>query len=91
MIITAHVKDPSKWERGLRSHKDLLKQAHVTVIHYTITKNNDVLMYSESDDDDLERAMKFMGSPETAQAMEEDGVDRATVRVYPLDRDFKLS
>ena len=91
MIITAHVKDPTRWERGFRSHRDLLKQGHITVVHYTITNNNDVVMYSETDDDDQERAMKFMQSAETARAMEEDGVDRSTVKVYPLDRDFNLS
>jgi hypothetical protein len=57
---------------------------------YTITKNNDVVMYSESEDDP-EQAMQFMQSAETARAMEEDGVDRSTVKVYPLDRDLNLS
>ena len=91
MIITAHVKDATRWERSFRSHRDLLKQGHITVVHYTITNDNDVVMYSETDDDDAERALQFMQSPETARAMEEDGVDRATVKVYPLDRDFLLS
>jgi hypothetical protein len=91
MIITAHVKDPTRWEQGFRSHKDLLKQAHITVVHYTITKSNDVVMYSETDDNDPDRALKLMDSPETARAMEEDGVDRATVRVYSLDKDLRFS
>jgi hypothetical protein len=40
MIITAHVKDPARWEQGFRSHSDLLKQGHVTVVHYTITRRH---------------------------------------------------
>jgi hypothetical protein len=90
MIITARVKDPTRWEQSFRSHRDLLRQGHITVVHYTITKNNDVVMYSESEDDP-EQAMQFMQSAETARAMEEDGVDRSTVKVYPLDRDLNLS
>jgi hypothetical protein len=91
MIITAHVKDPARWEKNFRSHSDLLKQGHVSLVHYTITKNNDVVMYSESDDDDTAAAVRFMESPEVAKAMAEDGVDRETVKVYPLDKDFQPS
>jgi hypothetical protein len=91
MIITAHVKDPARWEKGFRSHSDILKRGHVSIVHYTITQDNDVVMYSESDDPDPDVAKRFVESPETAKAMEEDGVQRDTLKVYMLDKDFKPS
>jgi hypothetical protein len=46
-------------------------------------------MYSEIND--VRSYMSFMQSPEVAKAMEEDGVDRSTVKVYPLDKQLKSS
>jgi hypothetical protein len=89
IVVTAHVKDSAKWERGFRSHQELFKRSHISLINYTITKDNDVIMYSETDDVDAYR--RFVESPDVAKAMEEDGVDRSTVKVYPLDKQLKPS
>ena len=90
IVLTAHVKDPVKWEKGFRSHGELLKGGLMTsLIHYTITKNSDVVMYSETDS--VDEYMKFLQSPEIVQAMTEDGVDRETLKVYTLDKEFKAS
>jgi hypothetical protein len=90
IVLTAHVKDPVKWESGFRSHSDLLKRGPMTtLIHYTITKNSDVVMYSETDS--VDEYMKFLQSPEIVQAMTEDGVDRETLKVYALDKEFRAS
>jgi hypothetical protein len=86
VVLTAHVKDSAKWEKGFRSHSELFKQNNISLIQYSITKNNDVVMYSETDD--VDAYMKFVQSPATAQAMSEDGVDRDTVKVYPLQKEF---
>jgi hypothetical protein len=89
VVLTAHVKDAAKWEKGFRSHVDLFKRNHISLINYTITKNNDVVMYSETDDIDSYR--DFTQSPEVLRLMEEDGVDRSSVKVFPLDKELKPS
>ena len=71
------------------SRPAFFKQNNITLIHYTITSNNDVVMYSETDDVDAYE--RFVQSSATAQAMEEDGVERDTVKVYRLDKELKPS
>jgi len=41
--------------------------------------------------DDVDAYERFVQSPATAQAMEEDGVERDTVKVYRLDKELKPS
>jgi hypothetical protein len=86
VVLTAHVKDATKWEKSFRTHSDLFKRNNISLIHYTITKDNDIVMYSETDDVDAYR--QFTQSPDVARAMEEDGVERSTVKLYPLEKDL---
>jgi hypothetical protein len=86
VVTTAHVKDAAKWEKGFRTHGDLFKRAKISSFHYTITGNNDVVMYSETDDIDAYR--NFVQSPDIVRAMDDDGVERNTVKVYALEKDF---
>lgn len=89
IVMTAHVNDPTKWEKSFKGHTDLFRRNNISLINYTVTKDNDVVMYSEIND--VSSYMSFMQSPEVAKAMEEDGVDRSTVKVYPLDKQLKSS
>ena len=89
VVLTAHVKDSAKWEKGFRSHGELFKRNNISLIHYTITSNNDVVMYSETDD--VDAYMKLVQSPATVQAMADDGVERDTVKVYLLNKELKPS
>ena len=86
VVVTAHVRDAAKWERGFRAHADLFKRINTSSIHYTITKNNDVAMYSETNDVDAYR--NFTQSPDVARAMEEDGVERDTLKVFALEKEL---
>jgi hypothetical protein len=88
-ILTANVKDATKWEKSFRGHTDLFRRNNISLINYTITKDNDVVMYSETND--VESYMSFVQSPVVAKAMEEDGVDRSSVKVYPLDKQLNPS
>ena len=89
IVVTARVKDANRWEKAFRSHQDLFKRGHISLIHYTITKDNDVAMYGEVDDETAyERAFQ---SPETMKAMEEDGVEMNTVKTFRLDKEIKPS
>ena len=38
----------------------------------------------------LDRFLELLDVPETAEAMAQDGVKRDTVKVYVLDKEFKL-
>ena len=38
--------------------------------------------------DDLDAFFEVLGSPESAEAMEGDGVDRDSVKVFVIDRRF---
>jgi len=58
------------------------------LIHYTVTNNNDIIMYSETEN--VDEYMKFIRSPEVAKAMDEDGVDRNTLIVYPLEKELEV-
>lgn len=89
VVLTAHVKDPLKWEKSFRTHSDLFKESKISLVHYTITDGNDVVLYSETDDADAYR--RFVDSPAVVRAMAEDGVDRSSVKVYTLDKEFKPS
>ncbi len=89
VIVTAQVEDPVKWEEGFRTHSELFRSMTVTrpVIFSTI-EGNEVAVCSEPED--LKTFMDVMDSPATAEAMEFDGVKRDTVRVFVLDKEFKV-
>lgn len=89
VVLTAHIKDPARWEKSFRTHSDLFKDSKITLIHYTITNSNDVVLYSETDDVDAYKRM--VDSPAVAKAMVEDGVEQDSVKVYALDKEFKTS
>ena len=86
IILTAKVKNGSKWEKGYRSHGDLFKAAGLGTMHYTVDDKDRVVIYT--DVDDLDAYMKFMGSDETRAAMKNDGVKRKSVKLFVLDKEF---
>jgi len=88
VVITAEVEDPVKWERGFRTHGDLFKSQTVKKpIDFAISGNHVAVCTKP---DDLDTFMKILDSPATAEAMEFDGVKRETVRVFILDKKFKI-
>jgi hypothetical protein len=84
IVLTAHVKDAARWEKGFRAHADLLKRGGMSNIHYSISDNNDVCVYFETDD--VEASESFAQSPENIRGMEEDGVERDTLKSYRLEK-----
>jgi hypothetical protein len=89
VVLTARVKDGARWEKGFRAHADLLRRGGMSNIHYTIADSNDAVIYFETDD--IEAFRSFAQSPENVRAMEEDGVEVSTVKVYPLEKDIPPS
>ena len=87
-IITAQVENSANWENGFRSHAGLFNDYTATAIHFTATDTNEVAILWEVTN--LDRFLELLDAPETAEAMAQDGVKRDTVKVYVLDKEFKL-
>ena len=89
VVVIAEVEDLVKWEEGFRTHADLFRSEAVTKpIHFATIEGNQVAICVEPDD--LDTFMKGMDSPATAEAMASDGVKRETVKVFVLDKEFKV-
>jgi len=87
-IITAQVEDSANWEIGFRSHASLFNQYTATAIHFAATNDNEVAILWEVAN--LDTFLAQLDSPETAEAMAHDGVNRETVKVYVLNKKFNL-
>ena len=86
VVITAQVDDAKKWEEGFRTHGELfVRQTVNRPIRFTLDGNSVAIC---AEPDDLDTYMKLLDSPETEEAMKLDGVQRDTVRVYVLDKEF---
>ncbi len=88
VIVTAQVEDSANWEIGFRSHAGLFNDYTATAINYSATAENEVAILW--DVTNLGRYLELMDSPETAEAMAQDGVKRETVKVYVLDKEINL-
>ena len=89
VVVTAQVEDSVKWEEGFRTHGDLFRSQTITEpIKFGIIEGNQVAVCFEPED--LDTYMKILDSPVTAEAMTFDGVKRETVRVFVLDKEFKV-
>jgi hypothetical protein len=87
VIITAKVENAAKWEKGFRTHGKLLKSMTSTATFFTISKDNELTLYAEPAD--LDKYMEVLDSPATKEAMAYDGVNRDTVKVSVLDKEFR--
>ena len=89
VVITAQVEDSVKWENGFRTHGNLFKSQTVSKpINFTTIEGNLVAICAEPDD--LATFMKILDSPATAEAMAFDGVKKETVKVFVLEKEFKV-
>ncbi len=89
VVVTAQVEDLAKWEEGFRTHGQLLRSMTITrPINFATIEGNEVAVCSEPED--LKTFMDIMDSPAVEEAMEFDGIKRDTVRVFVLDKEFKV-
>ena len=90
IIVTAKCKDQARWEAGFRSHAEFFRTEYglSEPVAYGMGEDNSVGTCFETDD--LPRFLAAMASPETAQAMEGDGLERDTVRVLVLDKELAV-
>jgi len=87
VIITANVEDATKWENGFRTHGELFRRQTVKVCHYSLGKDNQIATCFEMED--LDAYTKLLDSPETAEAMTADGLDRNSVKIFVLDKEYR--
>jgi hypothetical protein len=88
VIVTAQVENSEAWERAFRTQTGLFRTYTSTAIHFTATSDNEVAILWEVTD--LDQYLKQMASPETAEAMANDGVNQDSVKVYVLDKEIDL-
>ena len=89
VVVTAQVEDAVKWEKSFRTHGDLFRSQTVTKpINFATIAGNMVAVCAEPDN--LDTFMKILNSSATADAMAADGVKRETVKVFVLDKEFKV-
>jgi hypothetical protein len=87
LIVTAEVEDPEAWEKGFRTHADLFRSQTCSQMEYSINGNQVAVLASP---EDFDAFMALFEAPETAQAMEFDGVKRETVKTYVVDHVWEL-
>ena len=87
VVITAKVADVAAWEKSFRTHGDLFR-AQNGASPYLIgsTDSNEVAV--SADVSDVDAYLESLTSQETVDAMGADGVDRDSVRIFVLDREF---
>jgi hypothetical protein len=89
VVITAQVEDRVQWERGFRTHGDMFRNQTISKpIDFGTIEGNQVAVCLEPDN--LDTFLKNLDSPATAEAMAFDGVKRDTVKVFVLDKEFKV-
>lgn len=87
VIVIAEVEDAARWEEGFRTHGDLFRSQSVdTPIQFTVVGENKVVICFEPED--LDTYLKILDSPMTAEAMNFDGINRETVKIHVLDKEF---
>jgi hypothetical protein len=85
VLITCQVEDAERWEREFRSHGALFRGQTITRVDIG---SEDDYVGAVFHCDDLDTYMRILESPETAEAMANDGVKRETVKILVLDRRF---
>ena len=88
VVITAQVEDLAQWEAGFRSHGDLFRSQTIkNPIDISMNEGNEVALIFEPEDLGTFLELLESAGPE---AMANDGVKRETVKMFVMDKEFKL-
>ena len=86
--MTCKVKDAARWEQEFFNHGQLFwRQTVAMPIGIAIHEDNTVAICVKPTD--LGIFMEILESESTAKAMENDGVERDTIRICVMDREFQ--
>ena len=89
VFVKAEVEDVTEWEEGFFTHGDLFRSQTVSSpIEFAVVGDNEIVICFEPED--LDTFLDILESPATAEAMGFDGVNRETVKIHVLDREFDL-
>ena len=86
VIVTAQVNDVVEWEGQFRTHGELFQRQTVTRVDLGVTEDDCVACAFHVED--LDAFFELMASPDTAEAMANDGVDKDSVKVFVMEGRF---
>ena len=90
ILVIAKCKDQAEWEKGFRTHADLFRTAYGISKPVSYGMGDDGYVGACFETTDVARAKSALSSPETAAAMEGDGLLRDTVKVFVFDKELAL-
>jgi hypothetical protein len=90
ICVIAKCKDQAKWEAGFRTHGELFRTAYGISKPVSYGMADDGYVGACFETSDLARAMSSLSAPETARAMESDGLLRDTVKVFVFDKELAV-
>jgi hypothetical protein len=90
IMVLAKCKDQDQWEAGFRTHADLFRAAYGVSKPVTYGRGEDNYVGACFEISDVTKAMSAISSPETAAAMEGDGLLRDTVKILVLDKELAV-
>ncbi|MGD0841561.1 MAG: hypothetical protein ABSA32_10415 [Candidatus Acidiferrales bacterium] len=88
VLVVGQIKDAAKWEAGFKTHGDLFRSYSChKPIPYAASGNQAAALFEP---ENLDTFMRALDSKATADAMEFDGIDKATAKMFVLDKEMKL-
>ena len=90
ILVIAKCKDQAKWEAGFRTHGDLFRTAYGVSKPVSYGMGEDDYVGACFETSDVAKSMSAISSPETAKAMESDGLFRDTVQVFVFDKELAV-
>jgi hypothetical protein len=88
IVVIAKCKDQAKWEAGFRTHGDLFRTAYGVSKPVSYGMGEDDYIVGCFETSDLAKTTTAISSPDTAKAMEYDGLFLDTVKVFVLDKEL---
>jgi hypothetical protein len=90
IVVLAKCKDQAKWEAGFRTHADLFRTAYGVSKPVSYGMGEDGYVGACFETGDLTKVMSAISSPDTVEAMENDGLLRDTVKVFIFDKELAV-
>lgn len=90
IVVIAKCKDQAKWEAGFRTHGDLFRTVYGVSKPVSYGMGEDSYVGACFEISDLAKAATAISSPDTANAMENDGLILDTVKVLVLDKELDV-
>ena len=86
ILATVEVENAEEWKHAFRTHGELFRQQTISRVDIGTTDDNHVACVFQVNDPDA--FFEIFNSPETAEAMANDGVKPETLKVFVVDGRF---